>query len=269
MSVNRIDRCFKNLKQKNKKAFIAYIGAGDPSLDATVELVCAMANAGVDIIELGIPFTDPMADGQANQDAASRALTAGATVTGVLDSVRRIRERSQVPLLFFTYLNPIVAYGIERFAVDAAAAGADGMLLLDLPPDEAPDLLKKIRSAGLATVCLAAPTTLPERQRFLAKQSRGFLYYVCRSGVTGERASLPADLSEQVAALKAAGDAPVCIGFGISSPEQAAMAAAHGDGVIVGSHLVKLIEKHGHDADLVARVAARAGEMAAAVHALP
>ena len=267
-SANRITRCFRALRGKNKKAFIAYVCAGDPSLDATADIVVAMAESGVDIVELGIPFTDPMADGQANQDAASRALAAGASVAGVLDCVRRIRARSQVPLLFFTYLNPIVAYGPERFAVDAVAAGADGILLLDLPPDEDPALLNLMRSAGLANICLAAPTTSAGRKRFLAKQSRGFLYYVCRLGVTGERAELPADLGEQVAALKAAGKAPVCIGFGISTPEQAALAAAQGDGVIVGSHLVKMIGQLGHDPELARLVAARAGAMAAAVHAL-
>lgn len=267
-SANRIARCFTALRKGGRKAFIAYIGAGDPSLDATVELVVAMADAGVDIIELGIPFTDPMADGQANQDAAARALAAGATVAGVIEAVRRIRARSQVPLLFFTYLNPIVAYGIERFAADAVAAGADGILLLDLPPDEEPGFIRTMRAAGLANICLAAPTTTPERKRFLARQSRGFLYYVCRLGVTGERAELPADLKDQVAALTVLAGAPVCIGFGIATPEQAAMAASAGDGVIVGSHLVKLIEKHGRDADLVRIVAARAGAMAAAVHAV-
>lgn len=265
---NRIARRFAELKKEGRKAFIAYLGAGDPSLDATVELVVAMAEAGVDIVELGIPFTDPMADGQANQDAAARALAAGATVGGVLDCVRRIRARSQVPLLFFTYLNPIVAYGVERFAADAVAAGADGILLLDLPPDEEPGFIKTMRTAGLANVCLAAPTTTAKRKQYLARQSRGFLYYVCRLGVTGERAELPADLKEQVASLTAVGKAPVCIGFGISTPEQAAMAASAGDGVIVGSHLVKLIEQHGRDPELVRIVAARAGVLAAAVHAV-
>jgi tryptophan synthase alpha chain len=266
VSTNRIARRFADLKKAGKKAFIAYIGAGDPTLDATVELVVAMAEAGVDVIELGIPFTDPMADGQANQDAAARALAAGATVAGVLEAVRRIRARSDVPLLFFTYLNPVLSYGVEKFAADAVAAGADGVLPLDLPPDEGKDFIAAMRKAGLANVCLAAPTTTATRKKYLAKQSRGFLYYVCRLGVTGERAELPADLAQQVAALKAAGDAPVCIGFGISTPEQAAMAATHGDGVIIGSHLVKLIEKHGKDADLIRIVADRARVLADAVH---
>jgi tryptophan synthase alpha chain len=267
-SANRIASCFEQLRLANRKAFIAYICAGDPDLETTAELVPAMAQAGVDIIELGIPYSDPMADGPANQAACERALRSGTTVAGVLDCVRRIRERSQVPLLFFTYLNPILAYGIDRFAKDAVAAGVDGVLCLDLPPDEDAPLLEALRSAGLATVCLAAPTTPVNRKRLLAKASRGFLYYVCRLGVTGERASLPEDLERQVTALRKICHAPVCVGFGISTPEQAAQAARWGDGVIVGSHLVRLIESQGKTPGLVATVAQRAGELAAAVHGL-
>ena len=269
MSTNRIDARFAALKKSGQKAFIAYFSAGDPNLDATVRLVPALAEAGVDVIELGIPFSDPMADGTANQAAAERALLAGTTVAGVLDAVRRIRAGGcQVPILFYSYLNPIDSYGIARFAADAVAAGADGILPLDLPPDEDPALIATLRAAGLHTVCLAAPTTTPARKRFLARESRGFLYYVCRLGVTGERAELPPDLGEQVAALKAVARAPVCIGFGISTPEQAAAAAAPGDGVIVGSHLVRLIADHGNDPDLVGIVARRARLLADAVHAV-
>ncbi len=266
--VNRIAARFAALKQAGKKAFIPYLCAGDPNLAATENLVVALAEAGADVIELGVPYSDPMADGPAIQVACDRALKAGTTLPKVLESVRRIRTRSQVPLLAFTYLAPVLAYGIDRFAADAVAAGVDGVLLLDLPPDEDPGLIARLRSAGLATVCLAAPTTPAGRKRMLAAESRGFLYYVCRLGVTGERAELPADLAEQVALLRSAGDAPVAIGFGISTPEQAAAAARAGDGVVVGSHLVRLIEKHGSDPDLVAIVARRAGELAAAVHAV-
>jgi tryptophan synthase alpha chain len=268
MTDNRISRRFADLKAQGTKAFIAYLTAGDPHLDATVDLVVAMAEAGVDVIELGIPFTDPMADGPAIQAACMRGLASGTTVVGVLEAVRRIRQRSQVPILFFTYLSPVMAYGIERFARDAAAAGVDGLLPLDLPPEEGPEFLAAMQASGLATVCLAAPTTTPQRKRFLAEKTQGFLYYICRLGVTGERTELPADLEVQVGLLKAATSAPVCIGFGISTPEQAAAAARFGDGAIVGSHLVKLIEQHGKSADLVAIVAKRSGELAAAVHAV-
>lgn len=272
-SENRIARRFADLAAAGKKAFIAYLCAGDPNLDATVELVVQMAeqtdpDRRVDIVELGIPYSDPMADGTANQAACERALASGTSVKGVLEAVRRIRERSQVPILFFTYVNPVLRYGLERFAKDAVASGADGVLPLDLPPEEGPEFIEAMRSAGLANVCLAAPTTTAERRTLLARESRGFLYYVCRLGVTGERAELPKDLGAQVKALKAVCSAPVCVGFGISTPEHAAAAAKHGDGAIVGSHLVRLIERHGKARDLAKVVAQRAGELAVAVHAV-
>jgi tryptophan synthase alpha chain len=266
LSTNRITRCFTQLRASGKKAFIAYICAGDPNLEATVEIVVAMAEQGVDIIELGIPYSDPMADGPANQAACERALASGTSVSGVLQAVRRIRERTQIPLLFFTYVNPVLAYGMQAFARDAVAAGVDGLLPLDLPPEEGREFLSIMRKAGLATICLSAPTTPALRRQKLMRESSGFLYYVCRLGVTGERATLPSDLGKQVAALKQVNNGPVCIGFGISSPEQAAMAAKFGDGVIVGSHLVRLIERHGQDKRLAHLVAKRAGELATAVH---
>lgn len=263
---NRIERCFERLRANGQKAFVAYICAGDPNLDATVDIVLAMAEAGVDIIELGIPYSDPMADGVANQAACERALAAGTTVAGVLQAVYRIRSHSQVPLLFFAYANPILAYGVNQFAIDAAAAGVDGILPLDLPPDEDPSFIARMRQVGLANICLAAPTTTAERKRMLARESRGFIYYVCRLGVTGERATLPKDLKAQVAALKKVTKTPVCIGFGISTPEQAAEAARYGDGVVVGSHLVRLIEQNAKRPDVARLVAKRAGELAMAVH---
>lgn len=266
--MNRIAAKLDANQAAKRKSFVAYISAGDPSLDATVELAVAMGEAGVDVLELGVPFSDPMADGVAIQASYERALQAGATLRGVLDAVRRIRVRSQLPLLLFTYLNPVLSYGTEAFAKDAAAAGADGVLLLDLPPEQDPAMLATMQRHGLATVCLAAPTTTAERKRFLARNSHGFLYYICRLGVTGERVDLPADLAQKVKAIKQGTGIPVCIGFGISSPEQAAAAAKSGDGAVVGSHLVKLIEANGASPDLVRIVAARAGELAAAVHAV-
>lgn len=265
----RLAQAFQRLRRDGRKAFVVYLTAGDPDLDTTVELVCRLhAEAGVDLVELGIPFTDPMADGVANQRAAERALAAGASVRGVLDVVHRIRQRCAIPVIFFTYLNPVLAYGAEAFARDAAAAGADGILLLDLPPDEDPPLLATLAEGGLAPVCLVAPNADAVRRRLAAKASKGFVYYVCRYGVTGERADLPEDLGRQLGELRAVSTVPVCIGFGISSPEQAAQAARHGDGVIVGSHLVKMIEQHAGQPDLVDRVVARAAVLAAAVHAV-
>lgn len=266
---NRIARRLAERRSRGERSFVAYLSAGDPHLDATVALALALERAGVDVLELGIPFSDPMADGVAIQASYERALAAGCTPRGVLDAVRRLRAAgSGLPLLLFTYLNPVLAYGAEAFARDAAAAGADGVLILDLPPEQDPSLLELFLRHGLSTVCLAAPTTPPARARFLARHSRGFLYYICRLGVTGEREHLPADLSEKVALLKQAADIPVCIGFGISTPEQAAQAARYGDGAVVGSHLVRLVERHGRDADLAERVATRARELAEAVHAV-
>jgi tryptophan synthase alpha chain len=265
---NRIARRFVALREQKKKAFIAYLCAGDPHIDTTVDIVVEMAKAGVDIIELGIPYSDPMADGPANQAACERALASGTTVKKVLAAVKKIRAQTDVPLLFFTYVSPVLAYGIEQFARDAVAAGVDGLLPLDLPPDEGADFLSAMRQAGLATICLSAPTTPDKRKKMLMRESRGFLYYVCRLGVTGERTTLPEDLKKQVLSLKKVSDAPVCIGFGISTPEQAALAAEYGDGVIVGSHLVRMIEKHGNDKNVARIVAERAGELARAVHAV-
>lgn len=271
---SRLGQRFAALAEAKKKAFIAYLCAGDPDLDTTVELVCAMANQAdpdrrIDVIELGFPYSDPMADGIAIQAACERALAAKTTVRGVLQAVAQIRARTDVPIVAFTYINPVMAYGVEAFSRDAVAAGVDGVLPLDLPPDEDHLVLEQFRAAGLANVCLAAPTTTPARRKFLAQESRGFLYYVCRLGVTGERATLPSDLRKQVKSLQQVSSAPVCIGFGISTPEQAAEAAAQGDGVIVGSHLVRIIERHtGSRAALVQAVAQRSGDLAAAVHAV-
>ncbi|TVR08866.1 MAG: tryptophan synthase subunit alpha [Planctomycetota bacterium] len=263
---NRIAQCFQRLRQEQRRAFVVYIGAGDPDLAFTEALVPALAEAGTDIVELGMPFSDPMADGPANQSAAERGLASGTTLRGLFASVERIRAQSQVPILLYTYLNPILSYGTQRFAADAVACGIDGVLILDLPPDETPDFLPRLREHGLATVCLATPNTHDDRKAFLAAESGGFMYYVCRLGVTGERDSLPDDLQEQVTRLRGDGSVPVCIGFGISTPEQAATAAQYADGVVVGSHLVRLIERHGGDPDGVQRVCARAATLAAAVH---
>lgn len=267
-SDNRIAACFRALREAQRKAFIVYVGAGDPDLAFTEALVPALAEAGTDIVELGMPFSDPMADGPTNQAAAERGLASGTTLRGLFTTVARIRERSQVPLLLYTYLNPILAFGCEAFAQAAVACGIDGVLVLDLPPDEDAGVLPTLRAAGLATVCLATPNTREDRRAYLSAESRGFMYYVCRLGVTGERDSLPEDLSQQVARLRGDGSVPVCIGFGISSPQQAAEAAAYGDGVIVGSHLVRLVEQYGKDADGVARVCERANVLATAVHAV-
>ncbi len=252
---HRIDRTFRALKETGKKGFIAYISAGDPSLAATVELALAFEKCGVDVLELGLPFSDPLADGIVNQLAAQRALETGTTAAGVLDCVRTIRERSELPIVLYTYMNPIYTMGFARFFERAAEAGVDGVLLLDLPPDE--DVLDAefARTSGIQKIRLIAPTTPPDRMRKIAAQAEGFIYYVSRVGVTGEQSKVSSSIGGDVAKIREVSDLPVAIGFGISTPEQAREVAGSGDAVVVGSAIVKQIAKHGSDPDMVERVA--------------
>ncbi len=244
--MNRITATFSRLRANSQKAFVAYIAAGDPSLAETDNIVSILEACGVDILELGLPFSDPLADGIVNQMAAGRALEAGATTAGVLEMIRRIRKTSELPLVLFTYLNPVYAYGFEKFHADAAAAGADGILLLDLPPDEAALNGEMSATAGLQRIVLIAPTTPPDRMRSLAENAEGFIYYISREGVTGAQTSLADNIASQVAEIKSGGaQAPVCVGFGISTPEQARAVAMAADGVIVGSAIVRIIAEHG------------------------
>lgn len=254
--MNRIDATFAQLRESGKTAFVAYICAGDPSLEVTRELALAIEAAGADILELGVPFSDPMADGQVNQQAAERALAAGATVGGVFDAIRAIRETSEIPIVLFTYLNPVYNYGFERFNADAAAAGADGVLLLDLPPEEQAANAELAPCQGLKTIRLIAPTSGPDRIKSIAKQAEGFIYYVSREGVTGIQDQLVEGIDEQVAMIQAAASVPVVVGFGISKPEQAATVARIADGVVVGSAIVKTIAENGQSPDLIAKVSA-------------
>lgn len=265
---NRLDTRFAQLQAEGKRAFVAYIAAGDPTLDKTVDIVLALEAAGADVIELGLPFSDPLADGIVNQLAADRAIRSGTTTPKVLEMIKMIRERSQVPLVLFTYLNPIYTYGYERFHTDAAAAGADGVLVLDLPHDEAEQNAELKPAPGLAHIRLIAPTTPPERVPLIASRAEGFIYYVSREGVTGAQQTIATGIGEMVASIKAATKVPVCVGFGISTPDQAATVAAMADGVVVGSAIVKLIEKHGQEADVAAKVGAFVKPLVDAVKAL-
>lgn len=255
-TINRLDARFALLRHAAKKAFVAYICAGDPTLRGTVEIVQALEAAGVDVVELGMPFSDPLADGIVNQMAADRALRAGATSAGVLGAVTEIRRSSQIPLVLFAYLNPVYTYGYERFHHDAAAAGVDGMLVLDLPPDEVAENPELKPAPDLRHIQLIAPTSSPERIRHIAKVAEGFVYYVSREGVTGARPDLASGIAEQVALIKSATQVPVCVGFGISTPDQAAAVARMADGVVVGSAIVQLVEKHGAGPDLASRIGA-------------
>lgn len=253
--MNRIDSLFSRLKTERRSAMIAYITGGDPSLEASANIAIALEQAGVDLLELGVPFSDPLADGATIQAASSRALAAGATVPGILDLVREIRKTSQIPIVLFAYLNPVYIYGFARFQEDATAAGADGLLLLDLPPQEASRNSELASSHGLKTIRLIAPTTPPERLKEITDAAEGFIYYVSREGVTGEQTSLSTDIAERVAAIRALTQVPIAVGFGISNPEQAATVAALADGVVVGSAIVRKIGEYAAQADLAERIA--------------
>jgi tryptophan synthase alpha chain len=256
---NKIDKCFAQLRTEKRKGFIPYICAGDPSLDRTVDLALALAKAGADILELGLPFSDPLADGIVNQLAAQRALAAGATTRGVLECVRKIRKQSEIPIVLYTYLNPIFQFGLAEFHRAAEAAGVDGLLILDLPPEEDVDL----PGGNLIHIRLIAPTTPPDRVAAIARRARGFLYYISREGVTGARDTISASLPEQVASLRKLTSLPIAVGFGISSPKQTREVASHADAIVVGSAIVDLIAKHGDKA--VEKVGAFARELVAAI----
>lgn len=246
----RIQSLFERTKTERRAAFIAYITAGDPTPERTPAIVAALERGGVDLIELGVPFSEPIADGPVIQRGAERALRAGTNVIKVLEIARKIRAHSQIPILLFTYLNPVLRYGLEKLATDAKAAGIDGCLLTDLSVEEAETYVTAMRAAGLDTVFLAAPTSTERRLKLVAKYSTGFVYLVSRTGVTGERASLSEALPPLIERTRAVTDLPLAAGFGISTPEQAANVAKMADGVVVGSAIVRLIEKNVSDTEL-------------------
>jgi len=254
--MNRIDQTFQQLKQEQKKAFIAFITAGDPNLDTTYDLVLAFEKAGVDMMELGVPFSDPMADGPTIQAASLRALQNGTTLTKVLDLVKRLRQKTQIPLLFMLYYNVILHYGEEKFVKDAKDAGLDGIVVPDLPPQEAKILRAAATKANLATVFFIAPTTSDERIKPIADASSGFIYYVSLTGVTGVKEAVVSSISADLKRVKKLTDKPVCVGFGVSTPEQVKAISRVADGVIVGSAIVKEIQKHIQDKDVVEKTAA-------------
>jgi tryptophan synthase alpha chain len=249
--MTRIGRMFDNLRHDGRKAFIAYLTAGDPSPDRTAGLVEALERGGADLIELGVPFSDPIADGPVIQRAGERALQAGATLRQVLEIACQIRRGSGIPLLLFTYLNPVLRYGLEALARDAAAAGIDGCLLIDVSVEEAHDYVDVMRRQGLDTVFLAAPTSTDHRIKLVAEYSSGFVYLVSRTGVTGERESLSTMAAPLVERVRRVTDLPLALGFGISRPDHVREAARHADAVVVGSAIVRAIEAN---ADLEAFV---------------
>ncbi|HYG21866.1 MAG TPA: tryptophan synthase subunit alpha [Verrucomicrobiae bacterium] len=254
--MNRIVERFARLKRDGQKGFVVYIGAGDPHLAATRSLALAFDKAGVDVLELGIPFSDPLADGVVNQLAAQRGLEAGTTPAKVLETVAAIRRDAQLPIVLYIYFNLIHKVGLEQFVRNAAEAGVDGLLVLDLPPEESVNYESVMKAAGLCQIYLIAPTTPEDRIELIAKRAAGFIYYVSREGVTGMQQKISDTIGTMTNRIRAHTTLPIAIGFGVSTPEQARTVAIHGDAVVVGSAIVNQIAEQGKSPDLVQRVSA-------------
>lgn len=259
--MGRISEKFQKLRAKNEKALIAYLTAGDPSLGVTEKIIFALEKAGVDILEIGVPFSDPTADGPVIQAAAQRSLKSGTTLAGVLSLVSDIRRRSQIPIVLFGYFNPILAYGTDKFARAADLAGVDGVLVVDLPPEEAQELRVHTDKAGIDFISLVAPTTGNERLGKIVGGATGFIYYISVTGVTGTAAPQAADAAYDVSRIRQFTGLPVAVGFGISSASQAREIASFADGIVIGSALVKLIEENIVGDNLIKNVADYAREI--------
>ncbi len=240
--MNRIDKKFKELRKKHKKAFIVYICAGDPDIDTTEELVITLENSGVDIIELGMPFSDPLADGPTIQAASQRALEKGINLYKIFHLIKKLRRKTRIPIVLMGYYNPVIKYGLKRFVKDATKAGADGAIIPDLPVEEASEFINLSRKFKFNTIFLASPTTTNEKFREISKKSCGFIYYVSLTGVTGAREKLPTKIKSDVKKIKRHTKKPVCVGFGVSKPAQVKDINSFADGVIVGSAVIKRIE---------------------------
>lgn len=242
--MSRIAQAFSRAREQNRAAFVAYLCAGDPDFDTSLAACRALLTSGVDVLELGVPFSDPLADGLTNQLAAQRALEGGMTAARVFELVRKIREFSDAPVVFYTYYNLVFSNGIDAYVKTAKAAGVDGMLVLDLPPEEGAEFAAASQAHGLDTVCIVAPTTPDARIAKIAAAATGFIYYVSREGVTGVRDQVAGGIPEAVARIRAHTKLPVAVGFGIGNREQVRQVAAHADGVVVGSALVNIIKDH-------------------------
>jgi tryptophan synthase alpha chain len=252
--VSRLDATFRRLRARGERALVVFFTAGDPSLETTARLVIEAERRGADVIELGVPFSDPVADGPVNQRAGQRALAAGASLRRLLDLMRTLRAEVSVPIVLFTYYNPLLAFGLAAFAETAGKVGVDGVIVVDLPPEESAELRRETDAAGVDMIHLVAPTSTPDRVRLIARRTRGFVYLVSLTGVTGERAAVPDDLEAQVRALRLVTTKPICVGFGISRPEHTAAVGRLADGVIVGSAIVRLVEEHAGSPSLVTDV---------------
>ena len=242
--MSRLAARLKAIQASHSKALVTFITAGDPDLSTTEEMILLLENSGADIIELGVPFSDPMADGPTIQLSSERALASGTTLHGVLETVKRVRTRTEIPIVLMGYLNPVHAYGYDRFCRDAAEAGVDGLLLVDMPPEESAQLVIPARKSGLDVIFLLTPTSNSERIAVIEKLGSGFVYYVTVTGVTGARTSVSASLAQELSRVTQTISLPVMAGFGISTPEQASEVGKLADGVVVGSAIVKLFEQY-------------------------
>jgi len=266
--MNRIVERFAKLQRDGKKGFVVYIGAGDPHLESTRQLALAFDQAGVDVLELGVPFSDPLADGVVNQLAAQRGLESGTTPAKVLETVAAIRRDSQVPIVLYIYFNLIHRIGLQRFIEDAANAGVDGLLVLDLPPEESENYETLMKQAGLCNIYLIAPTTPEDRMELIAKRAAGFIYYVSREGVTGMQQKISDTIASMTSKIRAHTNLPIAIGFGVSTPEQAKTVAGYGEAVVVGSAIVNQIAEHGKSPELVKRAGSFVKSLSDAVKAI-
>jgi len=263
--MGRIEERFKALKEEGRKAFVVYLTAGDPDLEATEKLIPALEAAGVDIIEIGVPFSDPTADGPIIQAASQRALKQGTTLEKILAMIASLRRTSGIPIVLFGYYNPILSYGTEKFAADAAASGVNGLLVVDLPPEEADELRRYTDPVGLDFITLIAPTTDPKRARNILRGATGFVYFISVTGVTGTAVPRTEDIRCDLERIKRMTTLPIAVGFGISTPEQAAAIAPLADGVVVGSALVRLIAEKGGSGDLIPAVSSFAAKIRQAI----
>ena len=265
MSRNRIDETFARLKTEGRSGLIPFLAAGDPSLEVTESLVHEFEARGADLVELGVPFSDPLADGVVNQRAYQRALAFGVSLPRILESVARIRKRSEIPLVLMSYINPIHRFGLQRFPSAARDVGVDGLIVSDCPPEEMGELQIALEGAGVHPILLVAPTSPARRISLISAKSRGYIYYVSLRGVTGPRVHLPDDLAAGIRRVRALTDKPLAVGFGISTPEQARAVSELADAVIVGSAVVATVEQSLGSPDLAARVGAFVGGLRAAL----
>lgn len=263
--MNRIEERFATLRRQGRKGLVVYIGAGDPTLEATRQLALAFDASGVDVLELGVPFSDPLADGLVNQLAAQRGLESGTTPPRVLETVREIRRTSGIPIVLYIYFNLLHRVGLETFIRDCATAGVDGLLVLDLPPEESGNYESLMAGAGLCPIYLIAPTTPQERIALIAPRARGFIYYVSREGVTGMQATVSDTIGAMTARIRQYSDLPIAVGFGISNPDQAREVSRHAEAIVVGSAVVNRIAERGHSPQLASEVAAFVASLSHAI----